>query len=141
MKGDKVMNIHTSEMEKKYNDICGKAFVNIFSLSKETECILFNGLDLKNKEHLFLLHVALGVGSIVEKQVCLDKSRFTVKRLNRRLHIKDKGFKIISFKDTMENRGINPNEMLEFMRGHACHICGDDFTFGDIYKEYYSGKE
>lgn len=136
-----MMNIHTSEIEKKYNDICGKAFVNIFSLSKETECILFNRLDLKNKEHLFLLHVALGVSSVVEKQVCLDKSRFATKRLNRKLHIKDKGFKIISFKDTMENRGINPNEILEFMRPYAKQLCGEEFTFADIYDEFYNIKK
>ena len=32
-------------------------------------------------------------------------------------------------------------ELLEYMRGTACDVCGEDFTFGDIYDEYYSGKD
>jgi hypothetical protein len=32
-------------------------------------------------------------------------------------------------------------EMLEFMRPYSKQLCGEDFTFADIYNEYYKGDK
>ena len=96
------MENHTSEKERKYNEVCGLAYVNLFTLSKNHDCILFDEIDLKNEEHLFLLHVALGLSDIVEKKVVINASRATVRRLNKKLHIKDKSARIRCAKNEIE---------------------------------------
>lgn len=131
------MENHTSEKERKYNEVCGLAYVNLFTLSKNHDCILFDEIDLKNEEHLFLLHVALGLSDIVEKKVVINASRATVRRLNKKLHIKDKSARIRCAKNEIENRAIYPERVLTFMRIRAREICGPLFTFGDIYREFY----
>lgn len=134
------MDRYTSELEKNYNDICGKAFVNLYTFSKEGKNIYFKDLDLKNKEHLFLLHVAMGLSGIVEKPVVLNKSKLSVWWLNKKLHIRDDKAKILAVKDDEPN-GINANEILSFMLPYAQSICGYDFNYGDIYDEFYNLKK
>jgi hypothetical protein len=46
----------------------------------------------------------------------------------------------ISKAEKDEEGVVDIPEMLEFMRGPAKELCGEDFTFGDIYREYYTKK-
>lgn len=126
------------ELEKKYDEICGVAYVNLFTLSKHHSQINLIHFDAKNKEHLFLAYVAKGLGGIVEKNVHLSTSKFQLWKINKGLH---KNYKFRRIKDTEEG-AINPQEVLEFMRPWASQLCQqENFNFGQIYDAFYNKKE
>jgi hypothetical protein len=118
-----------------YDEICGAAFVNLFTLSKDSETITFCNFNPKNEEHLFVLGVARGLAGSFGKKVALDISKFQLWKLNRGI---DKDCRLVRATTKV---GINPNELLEFMRPKAMEACGKDFTFAEIYNKYYNRKK
>ena len=121
-----------------YDEICGAAFVNLFTLSKDSETIAFRFFDPKDEEHLFLLGVAKGLAGSLGKKVSLDVNKFQLWKLNRGI---DKDCRMISLNKTEENSAIHPDTVLDFMRAKAVEACGEDFTFADIYQQYYKRKK
>jgi hypothetical protein len=133
---------HLTELERKYNEICSAAFHNIFTTTKKWKTIPITRLNLEDPEHLFILHVALALGGVTEKQVAINKSKFQIWRLNRKLHIRDKGARIIQITDEQDDGSmVDPDVLLTFMRPTAKKLCGPLFTFGDIYHEFYELKK
>lgn len=121
-----------------YDEICGAAFVNLFTLSKDGETIDFRFFDPTDEEHLFLLGVAKGLAGSLGKKVALDVSKFQLWKLNRGI---DKDCRIIQLDKTHAASAIHPNMVLDFMRPKAVEACGEDFTFADIYNQYYNRKK
>jgi hypothetical protein len=121
-----------------YDEICGAAFVNLFTLSKESETIAFRFFDPKDEEHLFLLGVAKGLAGSLGKKVSLDVNKFQLWKLNRGI---DKDCRMIPLNKTEEDGAIHPDMVLDFMRAKAVEACGEDFTFADIYHQYYKRKK
>lgn len=121
-----------------YDEICGAAFVNLFTLSKESETINFRFFDPTNEEHLFLLGVAKGLAGSLGKKVALDVNKFQLWKLNRGI---DKDCRIIQLDTTHAASTIHPDMVLDFMRPKAVEACGEDFTFADIYNQYYNRKK
>ena len=125
--------------QKLFDEICGVAFVNVFSLSKCTDRIVISPFNYKNKEHLFLVNVAKGVGAVNGKAVALDTSRFRIWQMNKGLAQQCKYEK--ATKDELKN-AINPIILLDFMRKWASETLGvEDFNFGEIYDAFYNKKE
>lgn len=123
---------------RKYDEICGAAFVNLFTLSKDSETIDFRFFDPIDEEHLFLLGVAKGLAGSLGKKVALDVSKFQLWKLNRGI---DKDCRIIQLDKTHAASAIHPDMVLDFMRPKAVEACGEDFTFADIYNRYYNRKK
>lgn len=121
-----------------YDEICGAAFVNLFTLSKDSETIAFRFFDPKDEEHLFLLGVAKGLAGSLGKKVSLDVNKFQLWKLNRGI---DKDCRMIPLNKTEEDGAIHPDMVLDFMRAKAVEACGEDFTFADIYNQYYNRKK
>lgn len=121
-----------------YDEICGAAFVNLFTLSKDSETIAFRFFDPKDEEHLFLLGVAKGLAGSLGKKVSLDVNKFQLWKLNRGI---DKDCRMIPLNKTEEDGAIHPDMVLDFMRAKAVEACGEDFTFADIYQQYYKRKK
>jgi hypothetical protein len=121
-----------------YDEICGAAFVNLFTLSKDSETIAFRFFDPKDEEHLFLLGVAKGLAGSLGKKVSLDVNKFQLWKLNRGI---DKDCRMIPLNKTEEDGAIHPDMVLDFMRAKAVEACGEDFTFADIYHQYYKRKK
>ncbi len=121
-----------------YDEICGAAFVNLFTLSKDSETIDFRFFDPTDEEHLFLLGVAKGLAGSLGKKVALDVSKFQLWKLNRGI---DKDCRIIQLDKTHTASTIHPDMVLDFMRPKAVEACGEDFTFADIYNQYYNRKK
>ena len=121
-----------------YDEICGAAFVNLFTLSKEGETIDFRFFDPTNEEHLFLLGVAKGLAGSLGKKVALDVNKFQLWKLNRGI---DKDCRMIQLDKTHTASAIHPDMVLDFMRAKAVEACGEDFTFADIYNQYYNRKK
>ena len=130
---EKTVDQHT---QNKYDEICGITFVNIYTLTKNCPGIVISPFDAQNKEHLYLLNVAKGVAGVYGKTVFLDTSAFQLWRLNRK--IKDKDCRMKKASELDKAYAINPNEILDFMRGFATDACGTEFTFGDIYESFYT---
>jgi hypothetical protein len=127
-----------AEKLRKYDEICGAAFVNLFTLSKDSNTIAFRGFNPKNEEHLFVLGVAKGLAGSLGKKVALDVNKFQLWKLNRGI---DKDCRLISVDGKEAIYSICPDELLAFMRPKAVKACGEDFTFADIYNEYYNRKK
>jgi hypothetical protein len=123
---------------RKYDEICGAAFVNLFTLSKDSDTIAFRGFNPKNKEHLFVLGVAKGLAGSSGKKVALDVNKFQLWKLNRGI---DKDCRLVSVDGKEAIYSIDPDDLLSFMRPKAVEACGNDFTFADIYNEYYNRKK
>ena len=122
---------------RKYDEICGAAFVNLFTLFKKSEKIILYPFDVKNEEHLFLLGVAKGVADSLGKTVAIDASRFYLWRINRKAN---KESYVLRVTEEDKTDGVRPDTVLNFMRDWAKTLCGEDFTFADIYKEFYCRK-
>jgi hypothetical protein len=123
---------------KIYDEICGAMFVNLYTRSKDWETIDLANFDPKNEEHLFVLGVAKGVASSFDKKVVLDVSKFQLWKLNRGI---DKDCRLILINGKEAIYSIDPEELLAFMRPKAIEACGEDFTFADIYNQYYNRKK
>jgi hypothetical protein len=121
-----------------YDEICGAAFVNLFTLAKDSNPIVLCNFDPANEEHLFVLGVAKGLAGTLGKKIGLDVNRFQLWKLNRGI---DKECRMVRVKEQDAELPIDPDELLSFMRPKAVEACGNDFTFADIYNQYYNRKK
>lgn len=127
-----------AERQRKFDEIVGAAYVNIFTLSKNSDVVAIAPFNPKNKEHLFVLNVAKGVGGVAQKTVAIDASKFYIWRLNRGLD-KECRYEKLDSKDF--THAIDPNKLLDFMRKWASELMSEEnFDFGKIYDEFYSKK-
>ena len=126
------------KLTNKYDEICGCAYVNIFTITKNTDIIGLSHFDPKNKEHLFVLHVAMGVSGVVHKKVAVGTNRIAIWKINKNIKNKESRIKKLKFNawDT-----VDVPMLLEFMREYATNLCGEDFNFGMIYDEFYARKD
>ena len=125
------------DLRLQYDALCYATMVNIKTLTSGAKRIVFRNFDYQNKEHLFVMAVTMACWNILgEREVAIDGSVFARHALSKKYK------KICKIgKAEKEEIFVDVSELLEFMRGYACQICGENFTFGDIYDEYYSGKE
>ena len=131
---------HLTETEKKYDEICGMTMVNIYSLSKNCDNIPFWCVDINNPEHLYVLNVALGLGSAYGKDVVVSGSKFMIWKLNRIMGLK-KGSRIKQMNGRDACYAIQPQRLNDDIRNTAKELCGPLFTFCDIYREFYERKK
>ena len=121
----------------KYDHLCYLTFINLQTKCLGADRIVLRNFHHDNKEHLFVLAIANACNSILgDRDIAVDEGIFYRTRLSRKIGRK----KVYQAKDS-EQIYLDVEDMLEMMRGPACELCGEDFTFGDIYDAYYSGKE
>lgn len=126
-----------NDIQVNYDAVCYAAFLNVKTLSEDAEYIAFKNFDPKNKEHLFVLSVTTACWSILgERNIALDTNMLTRMRFGWKYR------KLCKIKKTTgkEEKIIDIEELLEFMRGPACQVCGLNFSFADIYDEYYNER-
>ena len=130
-----------NEKEKAYNKVCGVTMTNIFTITKNCDVIPVRDVDIKNKEHLYVLSVAVALGGAIDKKVSVNGSAFFVWRLNRRLGLrKDCRIQRMLVKDTMYS--ISPKMLNNDIRIYAGKETGEEpFNFGNIYDEFYERKK
>lgn len=127
-----------NDLQVKYDALCYATFLNIKHLTDGADYIVFKNLDWSNKEHKFVVHIANACYNILgERDIATDANtiaRFSISRECR-------AFSKVRKMSNKAEKYVDVPELLEYMRGAACDTCGVEFTFGDIYDEYYSGKE
>ena len=127
-----------NDLQVKYDSLCYTTFLNIRHLTKDADRIVLKGVDWKNLEHRFVVHIVNACYNILgTRDVAMDAGPLTRSTIARACRSFGKVRKIKK-EDTFF---VDVPELLEFMRGTACELCGAEFTFGDIYNEYYSGKD
>lgn len=121
-------------LEMKYDSICYHIFNGVKNLSNGAKRINFIGFDYKDEEHLFVLAVTMACSSLLgDKEVSIDGPMGA----RRRLAAKYKKITRIIKNVYAEEKQINTIEFLEGLRPYAKELCGEDFTFADIYRAYY----
>jgi hypothetical protein len=121
-----------------YDALCYATMINVKTKSAGADRIVFRNFHYGNKEHQFVLAVTMACWNILgEREVAIDDNMFSRAMLNKRY---GKTCKIGKAKKT-EEIFVDVEELLEFMRGPACEVCGNEFTFGDIYDAYYDRKD
>ena len=125
------------EMEKNYNEICSAAMIKIYTRTKEinSTVIPLSGFDRKNPEHLFVLGAARGLSGVLGSQVAVDVSEWHRKVMNKK--IKVDGSKLAPYLKEYKENSANVDNILNELREWARGKCGEEFTFADIYYEFY----
>ena len=127
-----------NNVEVNYDALCYAAMINIKTKTAGAERIVFRNFHYNNKEHLFVMAITMACWNILgEREVAIDDGLFSRIKLNRRYKRTCK----IGKAKKIEEIFVDVEELLEFMRGPACEVCGNEFTFGDIYDAYYARKD
>ena len=126
-----------NDMQVKYDHLCYAILANVRHLTGEADCISFKGFDPKDEEHLCVLSVTVAcLGILGKEEIALDCGFWARRKLRKKYQ---HNCNIIAFEDDEEGI-IDIEDMLTFMREPARELCGEDFTFADIYREYYTEK-
>jgi hypothetical protein len=127
-----------NDLQVKYDSLCYATFLNVRHLTQDADRIVLEHVDWKNLEHRFVVHLIHACyGILGDREIAMDVNAFTRSIISRSCPTFGK-IKKINESDTKK---INVPELIEFMRGSACELCGVDFTFGDIYNTYYNVKD
>ena len=127
-----------NDLQVKYDSLCYATYLNVQHKTKDAEDIVLKNFHYNNKEHKFVLAVIMACRSILgDRKVVVDDNLWARMKMAQKYHSA-----IYVVKNNVDNQPyVDVEDMLEFMRGSACELCGPEFTFGDIYDAYYSGKE
>lgn len=126
---------YIAERNRKFDEIAATTYVNIFTLSKNSDVIAIAPFNPKNTEHLFVLNVAKGVSGVTQKPVAVDVNNFQLRHLNRGL-AKECRYEKLNGRDF--TYAIDPDKLLSFMRQWASELMEEEkFDFGRIYNEFY----
>ena len=125
------------DLRVQYDALCYATMINIRTLTSGADRIVFRNFDYKNEEHLFIMAVTMACWNVLgSREVAIDGNIFARIALSRRYRNTCK----VKKAKKNEQKFVDVPELLEFMRGKACEICGTNFTFGHIYYFYYDRK-
>ena len=129
---------HKEDKHIKYDAICYNIFLGVATKTKGAKRICFTNFDAKDKEHLAVLAVTVACNSLLgNRDVAIDCnfwSRLKLAQQYKKTIIID----TIKKSDTVT---LNIYDFLDSMRNWAEELCGEDFTFADIYHEYYEERK
>lgn len=116
-----------------YDTLCYIIFIKIRGITKHSKYIGFYNIDPTNEEHLLVLAVANACRGILgERDFAVDCNFLERNYLSKMFGVpfhKQKG---------NHDDVVNVGKLIEGLRNYAKEKCGEDFTFADIYHEYYT---
>ena len=128
----------SNENYPKYDELCYATFANIRYLTDGESRIVLRKFDWNNKEHQFVVAIISACYDLLgHRPLAIDVGPLTRGTIRRKFQ----SFSRIGKPRADEEKCVNVPEMLDFMRNRAIELCGENFSFGDIYDAYYSGKE
>lgn len=129
---------HEEDMHLKYDAICYNIFLGVATETKGAKRICFTDFDAKDKEHLAVLAVTAACNSLLgDRDVAIDCGFWSRLKLAKQYK---KTLTIDAVKKS-DSITLNTDGFLDNMRGWAEELCGEDFTFADIYREYYEERK
>lgn len=121
-----------------YDSLCYATFANIRHLTKDSKRIVLRNFNWRDEDHKFIIAVINACYSLLEeKEVAIDDNALVRKAIEKQF----KSIGKIRRAKKSDNVFVDVEELLEYMYPTAIELCGLVFTFSDIYKEYYAGKE
>lgn len=126
-----------AETVREYDGLIGLTLLNIHTLSKRLGTIRLLNFNRKNKEHLYMLRIALTARDIYQMPVEIDCSWWDYVCVNWKIR---KGFNKVKHANARSTQGIRTYEVLDFMRPDGICRLGEQFKFSDIYCAYYDGS-
>lgn len=127
---------NTDELFDKYDEIINITMSNIYTLCKDDGEIIISNLDRKNKDHLFILRVALLAKDIFNFPLKIQTSwwnwlilNWKMRRISRRVP-----------REKKKKPTVNTSELIEFMYPPIKEYMGEDFRFEHIYNQFYKGE-
>ena len=127
-----------NDLRVKYDSICYKTFLNVRYLTEGADCIVLKNFDYNDDEHRFVLAVVVACSSILgNRDLAIDINLFQRKLIAKKYPTIGKIKKVTG----KENKVVDVPELLDFMRPSAMELCGEYFTFDDIYNEYYAERK
>lgn len=132
---DEIKTINAQELFDKYDEIINITMVNLYTLCKDTGTIVLSDLNRKNKDHLFILRVALLAKDIYNFPLKMRIGlwdwlvlNWKMRKLTHRVP-----------RETAPGPSVNVPGLLEFMYPPIMNYMGEDFRFGYIYDQFYRG--
>lgn len=126
----------TEEMLNKYDEIINITMVNLYTLCKDEGKIVLSQFNRKNKDHLFILRVAMLAKDIFNMPLEVEVDfwdklvlNWNARKISRRIR-----------RWNEEGKAIYVNEMIDFMYKPIREYMGYTFRFGDIYDQFYAGE-
>lgn len=121
-----------------YDSFCYATFANIRHLTKDSKRIVLKNFDWEDEDHKFIIAVINACYGLFEgKEVAIDANPLVRKAIAKQFESIGK----VKKAQRSDTTFVDVEELLEFMYPTAIELCGLVFTFSDIYKEYYAGKE
>ena len=125
-----------SEKFLQYDEICMAALYCVNDYTQGADRLVLTNLDLSDKDHLFILATAMNWHGVTGKDIAVDCGFIT------RMRLAMKYPKMKFYSPTKEDLiKVDVEEVLSVLRPGCVKLCGDSFTFGDIYDAFFSGKE
>ena len=136
------VKIPKTNLQREYDRIVWMTIQNIVAKSKDTPHFYIKEINPKNKEHLFFLYSCLTLQGIYDtnankiKRIYIHTSILNLIRINR--IIGRRQYKILRCGRKKIKNGLDIDEILNFERAKAIQITYPDFSFGDIYDEFFN---
>ena len=128
--------IGAEELFNRYDEIINITMVNLYTLCKDTETIVLSDLDRKNRDHLFILRVALLAKDIYNFPLKMRIGFWDSLVLNWRMRKLTRKVP----RELEPGPSVNVTGLIDFMYPHIRAFMGEDFEFAHIYNAFY-GKE
>lgn len=141
-----IENTNAEDTFREYDGLVGLALLNIHTISKEKGVVRLYDFDRKNREHLFLLRMALTIRDIYHFPIEVEGTYWDIFCINQKIK---RGFdKISRYKPVKgigeewlyAKGGVCVPELLDLMRPDGIERLGEDFSFEKIYNLYYEGS-
>ena len=127
---------------KKLNndEICFFAMTMVDRFFREQDKIIFIDFDTTNKEHLFLLHIAMGLKGMTGQDLEIGTSFWKFRKLHRKFRALKRYKYTINDDEHFEYRSISPKVCLEYILKNLNSLGSIEYTMDDlvkIYEEFY----
>lgn len=117
-----------NDLYNKYDKVSEVVLINLYTLSKKEQIVNLGNVNLKDKEHLYILMMVQNVNSVFGFEVRVEMNWFKLWRYNKKHNTAFKHLK-------SGEKGIHINSFLDHIR--MANSLEPNF-FADIYDAYYS---
>ena len=132
---EEIKMIKVQELLDNYDEIINITMVNLYTLTKEKETIIISDFDRKNRDHLFVIRVALMAKDVYGFPLKMRCGFWDWIILNWKMR------KLSRFipRDNTSLPVVNIPKLLEFMYPPIKEYMGENFKFEHIYNQFYEG--
>ena len=132
---EEIKTVNDQELLDNYDEIINITMINLYTLTKEKGTIIISDFDRKNKDHLFVIRVALMAKDVYGFPLKMRCGFWDWIILNWKMR------KLSRFipRDNVSLPVVNITKLLEFMYPPIKEYMGENFKFEHIYNQFYEG--